>query len=321
LAAVFFRRYANKKARLVLRKGDVALIVSVLLYAAGWIVYLHFNAHAGEVIRMAGEASLVGGLCDYIALKMLFERKWYLPNSGVLPRNRERIIKGIGTTVENEWLTPEMIHRKLTEYDVVTKVGRWLEQVSLSDADLAFLEEQALRLAEWLNRPEVVDRIVVELRKLLGIGPLLRMVERVLVNFEGKLRDFAENLPERVAKLSNDPDFLSYLEGEIHRLGVRLQTADSTEREHVLRWVEEVLNKSVGNLRGEIARLVVENLSRKTDEQIRVQIESKTRTHLEWIRVNGSLFGALFGLCAAFLRSSIPLELYTAVMRSFTPFR
>jgi uncharacterized membrane-anchored protein YjiN (DUF445 family) len=306
--------------RFVLRKGDVALIASVLLYAAGWVVYLHFNAHAGEVLRMAGEASLVGGLCDYIALKMLFERKWYLPNSGVLPRNRERIIKGIGNTVENEWLTPDMIHRKLTEYDVVSKVGRWLEQVALRDADLAFLEEQALRLAQWLKRPEVVDRIVIELRKLLGIGPLLRVVERLLVNFEGKLREFAEDLPELVARFSHDPDFLNYLETEIHRLGLRLQT-DSTEREHVQRWVEEVLNKSVGNLRGEIARVVVENLSRKTDEEIRFQIESKTRTHLEWIRVNGSLFGALFGLCAAFLRNAMPLELYAAVMRTFTPFR
>lgn len=304
-----------------MRKGDIALIVSVLLYAAGWIVYVHFNAHAGEVIRMAGEASLVGGLCDYIALKMLFERKWYLPNSGVLPRNREKIIHGIGTTVEREWLTPEMIHRKLTEYDLVTRVGRWLEQVSLRDADLAFIEEQALRIADWLKRPEVVDRIVEELHKLLEIGPLLRVVERLLVDFEGKLRKFAENLPELVSKFSHDPDFLNYLESEVHRLGARLQIADSSEREHVLRWVEEVLNMSVGNLRGEIARLVVENLSRKTDEQIRVQIESRTRTHLEWIRVNGSLFGALFGLCAAFLRGSIPLELYAALLRSFTPSR
>jgi uncharacterized membrane-anchored protein YjiN (DUF445 family) len=306
---------------LVLRKGDVALIASVLLYAAGWIVYLNFNAHAGEVIRMAGEASLVGGLCDYIALKMLFERKWYLPNSGVLPRNRERIIQGIGKTVETDWLTPEMIHRKLTEYDLATKVGRWLEQVSLRDADLAFLEEQALRLAEWLKRPEVVDRIVEELRKLLEIGPLLRVVERLLVNFEGKLRKFAENLPEMVTRFSHDPEFLNYLESEIHHLGARLQTADSSEREYVLRWVEEVLNRSVGNLRGEIARLVVENLNKKTDEQIRHQIESKTRTHLEWIRVNGSLFGALFGLCAAFLRGSVPADLYAALIRSFSPSR
>jgi len=304
-----------------LRKGDVALIVSVLLYAAGWVVYANVDAHAGEVIRMAGEASLIGGLCDYIALKMLFERKWYLPNSGVLPRNRVRIIQGIGNTVENEWLTPDMIHRKIIEYDVVTKAGRWLEQVSLRDADLAFIEEQVLRIAEWLKRPEVVDRIVQELRKLLEIGPLLRVVERLLVNFEGKIREFAQNLPELVSKFSHDPEFLSYLEDEIHHLGVRLQTADSTEREHVLRWVEELANMSVGNLRGEIARLVVENLSRKTDEEIKVQIESRTRTHLEWIRVNGSLFGALFGLCAAFLRSAIPLELYAAVMRGFTPFK
>jgi uncharacterized membrane-anchored protein YjiN (DUF445 family) len=297
------------------------LIASVLLYAAGWIVYLRVDAHAGEVLRMAGEASLIGGLCDYIALKMLFERKWYLPNSGVLPRNRMRIIQGIGATVENEWLTPAMIHRKIVEYDLATKAGQWLEQVSLRDADLAFIEEQALRIADWLKRPEVVDRIVQELRKLLEIGPMLRIVERLLVNFEGKLREFAQNLPELISKFSHDPEFLSYLESEIHQLGVRLQTADSVEREHVLRWVEEALNMSVGNLRGEIARLVVENLSRKTDEEIQVQIESKTRTHLEWIRVNGSLFGALFGLCAAFLRSAIPFELYAAMMRSFPPFK
>lgn len=297
------------------------MIVSALLYAAGWIVYVNFNAHAGEVIRMAGEASLIGGLCDYIALKMLFERKWYLPNSGVLPRNRVRIIQGIGNAVENEWLTPDMIHRKLIEYDLVTKIGHLLEQVSLRDADLAFVEEQALRLAEWLKRPEVVSRIAEELRKLLEVGPLLRVVERLLLDFEGRLRGFARKLPDLIAKLSHDPQFLQYLEDEIHRLGVRLQTADSVERKHVLEWVEKLLNAAAGASRGEISRLVVENLSRKTDEQIRVQIESKTRRHLEWIRVNGSLFGALFGLCAAFLRSSIPLELYAALMRSFAPFR
>ena len=301
-----------------MRKGDVALIASVLLYAVGWVVYLNFNAHAGEVIRMAGEASLVGGLCDYIALKMLFERKWYLPNSGVLPRNRERIIQGIGKTVENEWLTPEMIHRKLTEYDLVTKIGRMLEQVSLRDVDLAFVEEQTLRLADWLKRPEVVRRLAEELRRLLEVGPLFRMVERLLIDFEGRLQGFARKLPDLVSKLGHDPEFLRYLEDEIHRVGFKLQTADSVERTQVLAWVEKLLNTAVGASRGEISRLVVENLSRKTDDEIRVQIESRTRTHLEWIRVNGSLFGALFGLCAAFLRSSIPFELYAVLMRSFT---
>jgi uncharacterized membrane-anchored protein YjiN (DUF445 family) len=301
-----------------LRKGDVALIASVLLYAVGWVVYLNFNAHAGEVIRMAGEASLVGGLCDYIALKMLFERKWYLPNSGVLPRNRERIIQGIGKTVENEWLTPEMIHRKLTEYDLVTKIGRMLEQVSLHDVDLAFVEQQALILADWLKQPERVSRIAEAIRKLFGFGPLIRFVEPRVMDFEAKLQRFANKLPAMIPQYIHNPEFLQLLEEWIHHVGVKLQTVDSVERNHVMEWVEKLLNTAVGASRGEISRLVVENLSRKTDDEIRVQIESRTRTHLEWIRVNGSLFGALFGLCAAFLRSSIPFELYAVLMRSFT---
>jgi uncharacterized membrane-anchored protein YjiN (DUF445 family) len=286
-----------------LRKGDVALVISFLLYATGWVVFVYYNAHTGEFIRTAGEASLIGGLCDYIALKMLFEKKWYLPNSGVLPRNRMRIVQGIGNAVENEWLTPDTIHRKLTEYDLATRIGRWLEQLSLHDADLTLIEQQAMRIADWIKRPQAVSGIAAELK----VEPLIRILERLyLFNAERTVRKFAESLPERFSKLVHDPEFRQYLENEVHRVGVQLQTPDSMERKHVEAWIEKLLNAAIGASRGEIARLVVENLSRLSDEQIRVQIESKTRPHLEWIRVNGSLFGALFGLCAAFFRSLIP---------------
>lgn len=282
-----------------MRKGDVALLVSLVLYATGWLVFVNYNAHVGEFIRTAGEASLIGGLCDYIALKMLFEKKWYLPNSGVLPRNRLRLVAAIGTTVENEWLTPDAIHRKLTEYDLAARIGRWLEQLSLRDADLTFFEQQALRIADWIKRPQAVSSIAAELK----LEPMVRILERLyLFNAERTVLKFADSLPERFSKLIYDPEFRQYLENELHRLGVQLQTADSIERNHVEAWVEKLLNMAIGASRGEIARLVVENLSRLSDEQIRVQIESKTRPHLEWIRVNGSLFGALFGLCAAFFR-------------------
>ncbi len=286
-----------------MRKGDVALLVSLVLYAAGWLVFVNYDAHAGEFIRTAGEASLIGGLCDYIALKMLFEKKWYLPNSGVLPRNRLRLVAAIGTTVENEWLTPVTIHRKLTEYDLAARIGRWLEQLSLRDADLTFFEQQAMRIADWIKRPQAVSSIAAELK----LEPMVRILERLyLFNAERTVLKFAESLPERFSKLVHDPEFRQYLESELHHLGVQLQTADSIERNHVEAWVEKLLNAAIGASRGEIARLVVENLNRLSDEQIRVQIESKTRPHLEWIRVNGSLFGALFGLGAAFLRSLAP---------------
>ena len=108
---------------LLSHKGDLTLAFSALVYAGSWLVliFTRWTGSAATVLSMA-EAALVGGLCDYIALKMIFERRWYLPNSGVLPRNREKLIDGIATTIENEWLTPQMIGRKLHEMELVGRL-------------------------------------------------------------------------------------------------------------------------------------------------------------------------------------------------------
>jgi len=62
------------------------------------------------------------------------------------------------------------------------------------------------------------------------------------------------------------------------------------------------VRRAVESSRGQISHMVRENLARLSDEQIRFQIESKTRTHLDWIRVNGGIFGAFFGLVFALSR-------------------
>src|SRR5207302_3845378 len=115
-------------------KGDVTLALSFLVYLTAWAVLRYTRYHTwAEVGVSVGEAALIGGLCDYIALKMIFERRWYLPNSGVLPRNREKLIEGIAATIENEWLTPQMIGRKLNEMDLVGRLGTFLEETKLDD--------------------------------------------------------------------------------------------------------------------------------------------------------------------------------------------
>ena len=95
-------------------------------------MFTHFKTSSEIAVSMA-EAALIGGLCDYIALKMIFERRWYLPNSGVLPRNRVKLIDGIAATIENEWLTPQMIGRKLNEMDLVGRLGTYLQELKLND--------------------------------------------------------------------------------------------------------------------------------------------------------------------------------------------
>src|SRR5579862_8989388 len=118
----------------LMHKGDLTLAFSFFVYLVSLaaLMFTHFKT-ASEIAVSMAEAALVGGLCDYIALKMIFERRWYLPNSGVLPRNRERLIEGIATTIENEWLTPQMIGRKLSEMELVGRLGSFLEEVKLND--------------------------------------------------------------------------------------------------------------------------------------------------------------------------------------------
>ena len=104
----------------LMHKGDLTLAFSFFIYLVSLaaLMFTHFKTSSEIAVSMA-EAALIGGLCDYIALKMIFERRWYLPNSGVLPRNRDKLIDGIAATIENEWLTPQMIGRKLSDMDLV----------------------------------------------------------------------------------------------------------------------------------------------------------------------------------------------------------
>src|SRR5271170_5403538 len=115
-------------------KGDLTLAFSAFVYVVSLaaLIFSPWRTSSEIAVSMA-EAALIGGLCDYIALKMIFERRWYLPNSGVLPRNREKLVDGIAATIENEWLTPQMIGQRLSEMDLVGRLGTYLQELKLND--------------------------------------------------------------------------------------------------------------------------------------------------------------------------------------------
>ena len=106
----------------------------------------------------------------------------------------------------------------------------------------------------------------------------------------------ATNLRKRLPELRNDPELLKTIESAIHDLGDQLRDSDSYVHGVACSMIDRLVGRAVEASRGQIARMVRENLARLSDEQIRVQIESKTRTHLDWIRVNAGVFGAVLGL-------------------------
>jgi hypothetical protein len=61
----------------LMHKGDLTLAFSFFVYLVSLaaLMFTHWRTSSETAVSMA-EAALIGGLCDYIALKMIFERRW-----------------------------------------------------------------------------------------------------------------------------------------------------------------------------------------------------------------------------------------------------
>jgi len=287
-----------------LHKGDLTLALSAIAYVICWgLLRLTHWKVAGAIGISIAEAALIGGLCDYIALKMIFERRWYLPNSGVLPRNRQRLVDGIAATIENEWLTPQMIGKRLSEMHLVDRLGSFLEEFKLDHLlGPDGLEQILSRVLDFLEAPESHERIEALMRRALPrtFARIYEVANRLGV--ESLSARTLANLRERLPELRRDPELTEAIETGIHEFGRQLHDPGSYARQLAGRMIDTIVGRAVDASRGQISQMVRDNLAGLSDEQIRIQIESKTRSHLDWIRVNGGIFGAIFGLLFALSR-------------------
>jgi uncharacterized membrane-anchored protein YjiN (DUF445 family) len=129
----------------------------------GIYVGTHFVSPTGAVflIRAGAEAGLVGGLADWFAVTALFRRPLGLPipHTAIVPTNKERIALALSRFVEQNFLTRELLVRKVRELEVGKRAARWL--------------------ASPATAPTIADWVV------MALPPLIRALE------DPKLREFA----------------------------------------------------------------------------------------------------------------------------------
>ncbi len=287
-------------------KGGLTLALSAVVYAIAWAITIFSPWRtAGGLLLSIGEAALVGGLCDYIALKMIFEQRWYLPNSGVLPRNRQRLIDGISSTIETQWLTPKMIEDKLRRMKLVEGLGRYLENVSLESViDSTHLAAICESIARYLESPQLLGFLQARLE---ASAPRSIRVANALgiITYDKLSQRIGREMRELILGLPTNDDLIRALEERLHSIGEELQQRVSPTRAAADRIMDTLVEHAVTATRGQIALMVKENLESLSNEEIRRQIESRTRTHLDWIRVNGGIFGALFGALFGLLNYAV----------------
>lgn len=78
----------------------------------------------GIILQGGFEAGLVGGLADWFAVTALFRHPLGIPipHTALLPKNRHRIIAGIISMLENDWLTKESIRKKIDTINFTEKI-------------------------------------------------------------------------------------------------------------------------------------------------------------------------------------------------------
>ena len=80
------------------------------------------------LIQASAEAGMVGGLADWFAVTALFRHPLGvpIPHTAIIPNNKDRIGRTLGRFVENNFLTPEVLFRKLRQLEVGRRVASWL---------------------------------------------------------------------------------------------------------------------------------------------------------------------------------------------------
>jgi uncharacterized membrane-anchored protein YjiN (DUF445 family) len=149
-------RGALRRNRL-LATGLLALMIVIAAAthiepSPGWLV---------QLVRAGAEAGIIGGLADWFAITVLFRHPFGIPipHTAILPRNKDRIGRSLGSFVERNFLVPEVILPKFRQADLTGKIGAWLA-----------LPQTAPMVADW---------IITVLKRLLAAGHSARINELI----------------------------------------------------------------------------------------------------------------------------------------------
>lgn len=85
-------------------------------------------------IRAFAEAAMVGALADWFAVTALFRHPLGIPipHTAIIPRNKDRIGESLGTFVQSNFLSPEVLSEKIASWNIAGKISQWLADDSNS---------------------------------------------------------------------------------------------------------------------------------------------------------------------------------------------
>jgi len=110
------------------RLATALLVVAGVVYVIAWRFEVAGAPGWVGYLRATAEASLVGGLADWFAVTALFRHPMGIPipHTAIVAARKDRIGRSLGSFVQNNFLSREVVERKLTDVHAAERIAEWL---------------------------------------------------------------------------------------------------------------------------------------------------------------------------------------------------
>ncbi|TDL80615.1 DUF445 domain-containing protein [Peribacillus frigoritolerans] len=157
--------------------------ISLAVMGAGFAATIPFQGSvAGEFLQGGFEAGLVGGLADWFAVTALFRHPFGLPipHTALLPKNRNRMIRGLVNTIENDWLSKDSIQTKLSQINLTEKLLPILEKEVHSDSFKKTMKSLLIQMIESVDLEKLAPLIQKQLKGYLTSDEVLKLLKALI---------------------------------------------------------------------------------------------------------------------------------------------
>lgn len=137
---------------------------------AGFLISIPFqDSFIGRLLLGGFEAGLVGGLADWFAVTALFRHPLGIPipHTALLPKNRDRMIRGLVSTLENDWLTKESIQGKIKQFKFTDRFLQITEKELYSDTFNKWIGSILRQAISHVNPEKITPVIEKEVKKYI----------------------------------------------------------------------------------------------------------------------------------------------------------
>lgn len=199
-------------------------------------------------VRAASEGGMVGALADWFAVTALFRHPLGIPipHTNLIANKKDEVGEGLGSFIEQNFLSDEVVHDKLSEVSGARMAGTWLRDRAHAERVAGMAASAVLGSLTVLNDHDVQELIEALARKHVIEPEWSPLLGRALASFvdgdhqqplidiaASRLEEWLTEHPEAFDRLlsSRLPSWLP---------GIAQRFVDVRAHAEVVKWVEAV---------------------------------------------------------------------------------